>query len=89
DPRRTKRLIETAADMAKFSGKSITVSMQGSKAMQEGAYRFIRNPNVSPEVIRQAGFEHTAVLAQSYPEILAIDDTTSLSYKHQVASDLG
>ncbi|SQD78824.1 transposase [Moritella yayanosii] len=49
----------------------------------------IRNENVSPEMIRVAGFEHTASLVKDIPEILALEDTTSLSYKHQVAEDLG
>ncbi|EJC4951904.1 IS4 family transposase, partial [Escherichia coli] len=49
DPRRTARLVNVAAQLAKYSGKSITISSEGSEAMQEGAYRFIRNPNVSAE----------------------------------------
>ena len=50
--------------------------------MQEGAYRFIRNPNVSAEAIRKAGAMQTVKLAQEFPELLAIEDTTSLSYRH-------
>ena len=57
--------------------------------MQEGAYRFIRNPNVSAEAIRKAGAMQTVKLAQAFPELLAIEDTTSLSYRHQVAEELG
>ncbi len=57
--------------------------------MQEGAYRFIRNPNVSAEAIRKAGAMQTVKLAHEFPELLAIEDTTSLSYRHQVAEELG
>ena len=89
DERRTQRLVETAADMARGSGKSIALSCQGDEAKQEGAYRLIRNDKVTPETIRCSGFDYTAEQAQSYSEILAVDDTTSLSYKHQVASELG
>lgn len=89
DPRRTARLVNVAAQLAKYSGKSITISSEGSKAMQEGAYRFIRNPNVSAEAIRKAGAMQTVKLAQEFPELLAIEDTTSLSYRHQVAEELG
>ncbi|MBM7070993.1 IS4 family transposase, partial [Shewanella sp. 202IG2-18] len=89
DERRTQRLVETAADMARCSGKSIALSCQGDEAKQEGAYRLIRNDKVAPETIRCSGFDYTAEQAQSYSEILAVDDTTSLSYKHQVASELG
>ncbi|AZG36425.1 IS4/Tn5 family transposase DNA-binding protein [Shewanella psychromarinicola] len=76
DPRRTDRVIEVAADMARCSGKSIALSCQGNEAKVEGAYRLIRNDKMSSEVISASGFQHTAELAQSYAEILAIDDTT-------------
>ncbi|MDA4274048.1 IS4 family transposase, partial [Escherichia coli] len=78
-----------AAQLAKYSGKSITISSEGSEAMQEGAYRCIRNPNVSAEAIRKAGAMQTVKVAQEFPELLAIEDTTSLSYRHQVAEELG
>ncbi len=70
DPRRTARLVNVAAQLAKYSGKSITISSEGSEAMQEGAYRFIRNPNVSAEAIRKAGAMQTVKLAQEFPELL-------------------
>lgn len=57
--------------------------------MLEGTYRFIRNEAVSPAAIRKAGFEYTVEQARNIPELLALEDTTSLSYKHQVASELG
>ena len=56
--------------------------------MQEGAYRFIRNPNVSAEAIRKAGAMQTVKLAQEFPELLAIEDTTSLSYRHRSPKSL-
>ncbi|TYD41353.1 IS4/Tn5 family transposase DNA-binding protein, partial [Aeromonas veronii] len=55
DPRRTARLVNVATQLAKYSGKSITHSSEGSEAMQEGAYRLIRNPHVSAAAIRKAG----------------------------------
>ncbi|AZG35469.1 IS4 family transposase [Shewanella psychromarinicola] len=89
DPRRTERLVDISAAMASHSGKSMAVSCKGDDAALEGAYRFIRNDNVSADVMRAAGFAHTALLAKETPEILALEDTTSLSYKHQVAESLG
>ncbi|MGC5428830.1 IS4 family transposase [Aeromonas veronii bv. sobria] len=89
DPRRTARLVNVATQLAKYSGKSITHSSEGSEAMQEGAYRLIRNPHVSAAAIRKAGAMRTVELAQAFPELLAIEDTTSLSYRHQVAEELG
>lgn len=89
DMRRAQRLVTTAANMARSSGKSIALSCRGNEAELEGAYRLIRNDNVSPDMIRVAGFQHTVNEAASFTEILALEDTTSLSYKHQVAADLG
>ncbi|MBM7074123.1 hypothetical protein JQC92_19140 [Shewanella sp. 202IG2-18] len=60
DTRRTKRLIETATDMVRCSGKSIALSCQGDEAKQEGAYQLMRNDLVTPEVIRCSGFNYTA-----------------------------
>ena len=61
----------------------------GVDAKLEGTYRLIRNEHVIPNNIRRAGFQCTAKNALNFNEILAIEDTTSLSYKHSVASDLG
>ncbi|MEI6858413.1 MAG: hypothetical protein V5788_01225 [Shewanella sp.] len=49
----------------------------------------IRNNKISPEMIRAAGSVHTASLVEDVPEIFALEDTTSLSYKHQVAENWG
>jgi hypothetical protein len=62
DSRRTERLVNTCANMAGSSGKSIARACRGHEAQLEGAYRLIRNQHVSPEMIRVAGFEHTASL---------------------------
>lgn len=89
DPRRSSRLVHVSEQMATASGHSFARACNGEGAKLEGAYRLIRNDNVSPACIRTAGFAHTAQLAKGVQEILAIEDTTSLSYKHQVSSALG
>lgn len=89
DKRRADRLTRVASQMASGSGKSLAQTCLGDECKLEGSYRLIRNDKVSPSVIRAAGFEHTARVASDVPEILAIEDTTSLSYKHSVASELG
>ncbi len=75
--------------MSRCSGKSIAESCRGNEAKVERAYRLFHNDKIPPEVIRAFGFQHTAELTQPYEEILALDDSTALSYKHQVAEDLG
>ena len=89
DKRRADRLTRVASQMASGSGKSLAQTCIGDESKLEGSYRLIRNDKVSPSVIRAAGFEHTARVVSDVPEILAIEDTTSLSYKHSVASELG
>jgi len=89
DQRRTNRLVDIAGRLAQNSRKSAAASCQGDGALLEGTYRFFRNRKIMAEEIRRAGFEQTVNLAQDIPELLALEDTTSLSYKHQVASELG
>ena len=89
DKRRTKRLVDVASRMAQSTGRSFSSTCLGEESLLEGTYRFLRNDTVCPSAIRRAGFEHTVELAQDIPELLALEDTTSLSYKHQVASELG
>ncbi|SQH76219.1 protein of unknown function, might belong to Transposase [Shewanella benthica] len=72
DVRRADRLVSTLANMARSSGKSIAPSCRGNEAELEGAYRLIRNDNISPDMIRVAGFQHTANEAASVAEILAL-----------------
>ncbi len=89
DVRRTARLVTLASHCGRHVGKSLAASCEGDDALLEGSYRFIRNPKVEPMKIRQAGFERTVEIAQDIPELLALEDTSSLSYKHQAASKLG
>jgi hypothetical protein len=48
DTCRTERLVNTGANMAGSSGKSIARSCLGNKAKLEISYRLIRYENVSP-----------------------------------------
>lgn len=89
DTRRAARLVDIAGRCAQNTGSSVASVCEGDGAMLEATYRFIRNNAVQPEAIRRAGFEQTVACAQDIPELLALEDTTSLSYKHQVASELG
>ncbi|UJF17058.1 IS4 family transposase [Vibrio sp. SS-MA-C1-2] len=89
DKRRTDRLKQVASQLASAAGKSLARTCEGDESKLEGAYRLIRNENVSASVIRANGFNCTAQLAADVPEILALEDTTSLSYRHSVAPQLG
>lgn len=89
DSRRTDRLVTLASQSAKHTGKSLAAACEGDEALLEGSYRLIRNPKVEPMKIRQAGYEHTAELMHEFEELLVLEDTTSLSYRHQTAEELG
>lgn len=89
DPRRTARLVKLAASLANSPGKPI-VNITQSPADMEGAYRFIRNEHIKALSIAEAGFEVTALNARDHEILLALEDTTTISYSHKsVRSDLG
>ena len=86
DKRRTNRLVNMATGMADNVGKSVVKSSADSASI-EGNYRLIRNKNISAEPIADSGFAATASLANNYDEILALEDTTTLSYNRENMPD--
>lgn len=89
DPRRTARLVKLASSIAKEPGKPL-VNITQSPADMEGAYRFIRNEHIDANAIAESGFQVTAEQAQSHDLLLALEDTTTLIYKHaSICDDLG
>lgn len=89
DARRTERLVKVAADMSKQMGESLAQSCQGDDAALLGGYRLLRNDRVRAEAIREGGFAAVARQAQELALLLAVEDTTSVSYTHAVAGELG
>lgn len=86
DKRRTKRLVNMVCGLAKNIGQSVVQSSADNAAI-EGNYRLIRNEHVSAAPIAESGFAATVSLAQSYDEILALEDTTSLTYNRENMPD--
>tara|TARA_X000001388_G_C2233325_1_gene124130 strand:- start:4258 stop:4599 length:342 start_codon:yes stop_codon:yes gene_type:complete len=82
DPRRTSRLVKLAATLANTPGKPL-VNITESPADMEGAYRFIRNESVDATSIAETGFNVTAVQAAQHKTLLALEDTTTISYSHK------
>ena len=90
DRRRTRRLVDVGARLARQVGASLAHCCEGESAALLGSYRLMRNEEVAPEAIRKGGFESVAVQAQSHAGVLlAVEDTTSVSYAHAVAAELG
>ena len=88
DPRRTRRLTQLANDMASNAGSSI-VKASETPAKIEAAYRFIRNEQICPQTIAESGFIQTSDVIKQLPLVLAIQDTTGLTFKHSVCEELG
>lgn len=86
DPRRTQRLVSLATSLAIQPGVAVS-NLPLSPADMEGAYRFIRNDHIRPDDIAEAGFQATAQQARAHEVLLALEDTTTLSFKHQTVRD--
>ncbi|MBI2382237.1 MAG: IS4 family transposase [Gammaproteobacteria bacterium] len=89
DVRRTRRLVKVMTALAHNGGGNLCAANRGLEAAQEGAYRLVRNPAVKAIAIMESGFAATAARVKACRRLLAIDDTTSLSYRHGVSSALG
>lgn len=89
DPRRTRRLMKLAGQLARATGSSFAAGCGTSRAAQEGAYRFARNTNIKAKAIAEAGFAHTVKQCANIKTLLAIEDSTTLSYGHGAAEQLG
>lgn len=88
DQRRTKRLVKLSEQMAANIGSSI-VQSSDSQASVEGAYRFIRNDKIIASSIATAGFNALLSALKQASTILALEDTSTLTYKHSVKKELG
>lgn len=90
DSRRTRRLVDVGARLARQMGDSMARCCEGESAALLGSYRLMRNEGVLPEAIREGGLGRSADQAASCADVLlAIEDTTSVSYAHAGAASLG
>ena len=89
DPRRTQRLVKLGGDLAGAIGASLARAAGEDEAAAEAAYRFVRNDLVEARAIAEAGFAATVLRAGTVDKMVADEDSTSLSYTHEVARELG
>jgi hypothetical protein len=89
DARRTARLVQVAGSLARHAGESLLKSCAGDEAAEEGLYRLLRNPAVTPAAIAESGYAATVTRAAGSELLLAVEDSTSLAYGHSVAEELG
>lgn len=89
DKRRTHRLVTMVAHLASHVGSSPYAAFRGDEAGIEGAYRLLRNDAVEPEAIAQGAYESAVRAAAGCAEVLALEDSTTLSYGHGAREALG
>ena len=89
DARLSQRLVRVAADLAGQVGASPGRAAGDDDGAAEAAYRFVRNARAKPSAIARSGFAATTHRSASIETLLCIEDTTTLSYTHEVASGLG
>lgn len=89
DPRRAERLAGMADALAERPGESLPKAM-GSEAALEGAYRFLRNPHVTPERILDPHVQATVARAEASGRVvLAVSDTTEFVFTGQADRGVG
>jgi hypothetical protein len=89
DKRLTKRLIQIGNQLSHHTGSSLLSSCEGVESKIEGSYRLVRNKRVTAKAIGAGGYKASVSLAKDASLILAIEDSTSLSYSHAVRKELG
>lgn len=89
DLRRTQRLVDIAERQVAQPEASTNAICAGDDIVAEGAYRWLRNPAVDPKAVDEGPYRVTARICQQCALVLAIQDTTTLTYSHAVAAQLG
>ena len=89
DARRTKRLVDVAARLSRQAGQSLAKCCEDDEAALQGSYRLMRNDAVQAQAIRESALNDVAQRAQQRELLLAIEDTTTLTYTHAAAAQLG
>jgi len=89
DKRLTKRLVSIGKQLSSTTGASLSKSCAGDEALLEGSYRFLRNDKVKANKIAESAYESISRLAQASTLLLAIEDTTSIVYGHELSKQLG
>jgi hypothetical protein len=89
DKRLLNRLIKIGSCLASKVGSCLSACFKGGNTEIVGAYRFVRNETVKPDAIMEGICTSVAIESKNSDCLLAIEDTTSLSYLHGVKEELG
>jgi len=80
DERLKQRLFKLAADFFAQPGELIPQASNGSAAKIKAAYRFFENSNVDMQTLLRPHIESTIERLRSRPVVLAVQDSTTLTY---------
>jgi hypothetical protein len=89
DVRRTQRLVDYAARQAAQPDASTNAVCAGDDAVAEGTYRWMRNSAIDPKGVDEGPFAATVDACRGRELVLAIQDTTTLTFPHALAAELG
>lgn len=89
DRRLRHRLIGVGACLARRPEASLSAACRTDAAARLGGYRLIENDRVDAEAIAEGGFTATVQAARHASRLLAASDTTTLTYPHAAAEELG
>jgi hypothetical protein len=85
DRRRNKRLVKIATQLAAHPGGTLPQAFPKWPELK-AAYRFLSDPQNSPDKIQATHFKNTLARSQEPGEYLIIEDTTLLDYSKSVAA---
>jgi Transposase DNA-binding/Transposase Tn5 dimerisation domain len=86
DPRRTRRLVRVASQMAQDPQGSLPQQMEGNRAALKAAYRLVRAEGVTHEAISTPVWQQTAQqMSQEREPVLLLHDDTALDYGYAPA----
>lgn len=83
DVRRTRRLVQLAAQMLEDPEGSLPRQTQGNWSDLKAAYRLLRAEGVSHQAISDPYWQQSRELAQQEAEVLLVHDDTELDYGYQ------
>ena len=89
DKRLKERLLALARDFFTQPGELVPQACHGSKARVKAAYRFFDNRNIDMQGLLQPHIGATIDRIQGHKVVLAVQDTTTLSYTAHAAQDMG
>ena len=86
DPRRTKRLVWLAGQMARAPQESLPKQHQGNWGQTKAAYRFFSNPHLSREQISMPVWQASRHKAEQEPVVLFLHDDTEVDMGYESAT---